>query len=125
MKTIIALVLFAAAAMAQTTRSVTLNWTDTRNPAGTTYNVFKAPAACSANPTNFVRLASGIAVKTYLDSGVPVGSYCYYVTAVYNAMESGPSPQAVAAVGPFSPDGLTVTVSVTVNVMTTGAQPQQ
>lgn len=122
MKTIFALVLFAAAVMAQTTRSVTLNWTDTRNPAGTTYNVFKAPAACSANPTNFVKIASGIAPKTYLDPGVPIGSYCYYVTAVYNTMESSPSPQAVAAVGPFPPEGVTLSVSVTVSMITTPAQ---
>ena len=124
MKTIIALILFASAAMGQATRSVTLTWADNTNPAGTTYNVFKAPLACSANPTNYARIASAVAAKTYLDQNVAIGAYCYYVTAVYASQESGRSPTALAAVGPFPPDGLVVTVNVTVNVTTGQPQPQ-
>lgn len=122
MRLIITLILLASAAWAQSTRSVTLNWTDTKNPAGTTYSVFKAAQACNASPS-FARIASAVAAKTYLDSNVPVGSYCYYVTATYNTMESGPSPQAVAAVTPYPPDGLTVLVNVTVSV--SSGVPQQ
>lgn len=132
MNTIIALVLFASAALAQTSRSVTLNWTDPTNPAGTTYNVFKAPSACASNPTTYARIASAVAAKTYLDQNVPIGAYCYYVTAVYASMESGRSPTALAAVTPVPPSGLitSTTVDVTVTVTTTQsqqpqAQPQQ
>jgi len=117
------LAFFALAATAQTSRSVTLNWVNAKNPAGTVSNVYKAPSACSANPTNFVRIATGLTANTYLDSPVPIGAYCYYVTAVYAGMESTPSPTALAAVTPFAPENLTTLVSVVVSV--TVAQGQQ
>lgn len=119
------LALFALAASAQTppAHSVTLNWVNAKNPAGTVSNVYKAPSACSANPTNFVRIATGLTANTYLDSPVPIGAYCYYVTAVYAGMESAPSPTALAAVTPFAPENLTTLVSVVVSV--TVAQGQQ
>lgn len=117
--------LFALAASAQTpTRSVTLTWTDASNPVGTTYNIFKAPSPCATNPTNFARIATGVAVKNYLDAPVSIGSYCYYVTAVYAASESARSQQAPADVNPFAPTGVTATVSVTVNVTVAAPQPQ-
>ena len=115
MRTISLFLLFALAGLAQTTRSVTLNWTDTKNPAGTTYNIFRSPTTCDATlaPT---RIATAIAPKTYTDPAVALGSWCYYVTAVYGTAESTRSPLAAAVAGPFPPEGITVVVSVSVTV---------
>lgn len=90
------LFLFTAAILSAQGRSVTLNWTDTVNPAGTTWNVYRAPGLCTASPV-FVKLtATPLTVKTYVDSTVVSGSYCFQVTAVLNGVESGPSNQAGA-----------------------------
>jgi len=108
MKLLFALIVSALALAAQS-HSVTLNWADTLNPAGTTYTVYRASGPCSGSST-FSSLASGIAVKTYLDSGVAVGQYCYQVTATQNTVESDPSNQALAKVKPNAPTQLTLTV---------------
>jgi len=89
------------------THSVTLTWTDTMNPTGTTYNVYRAPGLCSGTPT-FAKLASAVAVMTYLDATVTTGNYCYEVTATYNSVESAPSNTAAAAVPAFPPATLSV-----------------
>lgn len=103
------LLLLAGTALAQTTHTVTLTWTDTANPAGTTYTVKRAPGLCTGTPT-FATLASGVAVKTYADPSVAVGNYCYVVTAVSAGTESVPSNSASANVPPFAPVALTFTV---------------
>jgi hypothetical protein len=104
------LLLVAFVSFAQTnSRTVTLTWTDTANPVGTTYSVYRATGTCSGTPT-FTLLASGVAVKTYTDSAVPPGNYCYAATATSNAIESDKSTPAGAQVRPFAPGGLNITV---------------
>jgi hypothetical protein len=97
------------------TRSVVLNWTASTSTGGTlTYNVYRATATCAtAAATNFskVGMASAGAV-TYTDSAVAAGvTYCYYVTAYMNSLESVPSNKAEAAIIPLPPTALTVAPS--------------
>ena len=89
--------------------TVTLAWEDTKNPDTTTYSIYRANGPCNSGVVP-VKLVSGIATKTYDDLNVPQGSYCYYVTAVYNASESAPSNAANAVVPLVSPAALSVTV---------------
>lgn len=89
--------------------SVTLNWVDTSNPSGTTYSVYRSVGLCSGTPS-FSKLASAVTVKTYVDSTVTPGNYCYEVTAVLQSVESAPSNTALAPVPTFPPANLSVTV---------------
>lgn len=113
MKLALIFVLMAVASIqsvaAQTTHSVTLTWTDTLNPTGTTYNVYRATGLCSGTPT-FSKIASALVVKTFQDTTVTPGNYCYEATATFNGMESAPSNTAGAPVPSFPPAGLAVTV---------------
>jgi hypothetical protein len=107
---LLALMLASVALIAaQTSHSVTLNWTDTLNPSGTVYNVYRATGLCSGSPV-FSKIASAVAAKTYQDSTVIPGNYCYEVTATANAVESAPSNTALAPVPSFVPQTLSVTV---------------
>ena len=99
----------AGALFAQGTHSVTLTWTDTLNPAGTTYSVYRAVGLCSGTPT-FSKIASAVTVKTYQDTTVTPGNYCFAVTATANGMESAQSNTALAPVPSFAPTALSVTV---------------
>ena len=99
----------ASLAYGQASHSVTLTWTDTANPTGTTYNVYRATGLCSGNPA-FSKMATTIAAKTYQDTTVTVGPYCYYVTAALNGAESAPSVSAPATVLPFAPTTIQVQV---------------
>lgn len=103
------LVILAAPIWAQATHTATLTWTDTANPAGTTYNVYRATGLCSGSPI-FSKLASAVAVKTYVDSTVQPGNYCFQVTATSAGAESAPSNTAAAPVPAFPPSGLNVVV---------------
>jgi len=109
--TVLLLILFALPlfAAAQTTHSVTLAWTDALNPAGTTYSVYRAVGLCSGSPT-FSKIASALAVKTFQDTTVTAGNYCYAVSATASGMESAQSNTALAPVPSFAPQGLSVTV---------------
>lgn len=98
----------AGISLAQASHNATLTWTDTSNPTGTTYNVYRATGLCSGTPT-FSKLATAVTVKTYQDTTVQPGGYCFMVTAVYNSVESAASNSASAAVPAFSPTGLTLT----------------
>jgi hypothetical protein len=109
MRYLVILLLLSSSILAQATHSVTLTWVDTQNPAGTTYNVKRASGTCSGTPS-FSTIASAVAVKTYTDSTVSVGNYCYIVTAVFSSIESAPSNSVNPVVGPF-----TVTLSAVVN----------
>lgn len=112
MKYILILALLCLPLAAQTPteqHSVTLNWEDALNPAGTTYSIYRAPGLCSGTPT-FAKLATGVNVKTYVDATVTPGNYCYQVTAVYASIESAPSNSALAPVPSWAPSRLTVTV---------------
>jgi hypothetical protein len=95
---------------AQQPHSVTLTWADTLNPAtGTTYSVYRAPGLCSGSPV-YAKLATALTGKTYEDSTVSPGNYCYVVTASYQGMESAHSNTALAPVPSFAPTGLSVVV---------------
>jgi hypothetical protein len=66
---------------------ITISWTDNVNPAGTTYNIYRATGSCAAS---FTQIQSGVGVLSYNDSPITYpGTYCYYVTA-YNASFSNP-----------------------------------
>ena len=80
--------LLAVIAQAQTSHSVTLAWTDSLNPSGTTYSVYRAPTVCSNSPV-FSKIATNLTLKSYLDSNIAPGSYCYQVTASLSGVESG------------------------------------
>ena len=99
---------------AQTGRTVDLTWNDTRNPLNTQYNVYRADVACTAPSPVFVKLnTTPLAVKTFSNTGVAPGTYCYRVTAVLGGLpESAPSNTAEAGVGLASPTGLTITIQV-------------
>jgi len=109
MKHAIALLVFAAFVMAQTPHSVSLTWSDSLNPPGTTYSVYRAAGLCSGTPT-FAKLASALSVMTYQDATVTPGNYCYETTATVNGMESAPSATAGAPVPSFPPQALSVVV---------------
>lgn len=113
MKHLIALLALASALAAQTGRTVALAWQDAVNPPATQYNVYKAASACTGTPT-FAKLnAAPVATKSYNDSGVGPGTYCYRVTAVLAGFpESAPSATVDASVGLASPSGLTITIQI-------------
>ena len=108
MRKLLLVLLLTAPLFAQSTKTATLTWKDTANPSGTTYTIYKAPGSCTATPV-FAKLASGVAVLTYNDT-VGVGTYCYQVTANFGGAESSPSNSAQAAVNPFPPQTLQITV---------------
>lgn len=110
--------LLAASVMGQqVTRTVVLTWDDATNPAGTRYQVYKATGACDATPAPaFAKLGTEVTEKTYTENAVPIGRYCYRVTAVANGVESPPSNLAGADVPPAAPGGLSITVQVSVQV---------
>ncbi len=113
---LLSLFLFAPFVAAQSGHTVTLSWSaspdsTTTNPG--TVNVWRSAGACSTGaPSGATQLtASAPAGGPYVDSSVQAGStYCYYVTATISGATSGPSNTTQAAVGPFPPSGLTVTV---------------
>lgn len=108
--------LFVPLIIAQTlTHSATLAWTDTVNPSGTMYNVWRESGACPATPptttSGFTQLnTTSIQAKTYVDSSVIGGAtYCYIVTAVSGSNQSGPSNDAQGAIPSlFPPQTLTI-----------------
>jgi hypothetical protein len=109
MRLILAFFLCLLPVLAQDTHSVTLNWEDGRNPAGVTYNVYRVLGLCSGSPA-FSKIAEGVAVRTYLDTTVQPGPYCYVVTAVFSGIESAYSNSALGQVPNWEPQKLTATV---------------
>ena len=108
---ILILLLFSLLLFAQTqTHSVTLSWQDNLNPAGTTYSVYRSVGLCSGTPT-FSKIASAVTVKTYQDTAVQPGNYCYAVTATFNSVESAQSNTTNPQVPSFTPTNLTHTVA--------------
>lgn len=108
MKTLLLAFVFSVLGWAQTTHTVTLSWTDDRNPAGTTYSVYRASGLCSGTPT-FAKIATAVTAKTYADTTVQPGNYCYGVTATYNAVESAQSNTVNPTVPSFAPTALITT----------------
>jgi hypothetical protein len=80
--------------------TATLTWIDTLNPAGTTYNVYRATGQCPSPA--FSRIASGLPGSSYVDATiVPNQIYCYEVSAVSGGTES------LKSVAVFLPGGVT------------------
>lgn len=92
--------------------SVVLTWTPAVQSGTITFNVYRIQGACPATftLTGLTPLVSGLSTNTTTDTTVSVGQYCYAVTAVSGTLESGPSPDAAAAVTPFPPTILNVVV---------------
>lgn len=109
MKFFALVLLFSGCGLAQAAHTVTLTWADTLNPAGTTYNIYKATSTCSGTPS-FVKTATGVTLKTWDDTNVQPGNYCYQVTSNFAGMESAPSNSAAAPVPSFPPSTLSVVV---------------
>ncbi len=98
----------------------TLTWEDTLNPTGTTYNVYRTTEACSSATTfSATPLASGVTFKTYPDTTVTPGSYCYEITAVYNNVESTPSNTVTANV-PSSSSSLQISGALNLGTIVLG-----
>ncbi len=108
---ILSLLLLSVSVFAST---ATLTWTDTINPTGTQYNVYRASGACVAAPAYVKITATPISPKTYVDSTLQPGNdYCFSVTAVSSGQESVKSVPVLAVVpAPTSaaPTGLTAVV---------------
>ena len=113
MRTIFAGFVFCLLVGAQQPHTVTLNWQDALNPAGTTYSVYRANGLCSGTPT-FSKIATAVTAKTYQDTTVQPGNYCYAVTATFNAVESAQSNTTQPAVPAFAPTTLTHQVAIVV-----------
>lgn len=109
---IVILLLLAVPVRAQAAHTVKLTITDTVNPTGTRYNIYRANAACSTSPTLTLLTATPISTLTYTDASVTAGSYCYAATAVGPlGDESAKSPTAIASI-PTPPNAITITVTV-------------
>ena len=100
-----AILFFTWITPASAAHNVVLTWT--ASPDGGVVTVYRAPGACSTSSV-FASIASGVAVNTYTDSTVTVGSFCYQVTTVVTGVESKPSNQVTAVILPSSPTGLVV-----------------
>jgi hypothetical protein len=104
------LLLAAVSCPGQTTHSVTLNWNAPSDAtAGTTYSVYRAPGPCTGTPV-MAKIVSAIVPRTYVDTTVAPGPYCYAVTAVAGGAESVYSNLAPAVVPSFAPSSLTIIV---------------
>lgn len=111
--TLLLTLLLALPLPAQTVHSVKVTWTDTANPAGTTYNIYKASAACSSSPTLTKLNTAPVTTQSYTDANVAPGTYCYAATAVNTqGDESARSNQGPATIAP-PPNAITITVTVT------------
>jgi hypothetical protein len=107
MKTLAMVLVFSGMAMAAHT--VDLAWTDTDT--GVTFNIYRGSGACSTSPAFTVVNTAPIVPLAFTDTGLNVGKYCYYATAVDTAsgLESLPSNLLDVKVLPHSPGGLTAT----------------
>ena len=107
-------------ARAQTfTATATLTWTDSINPSGTTYYVYRAAGTCPSPlvwPASTFSIISGttpITGLSYSDTTPLIAqTYCYTITSVVGGISSGPSPTAQAVITPAAPGSLTVTVVI-------------
>lgn len=116
-KTLLGVLVFAGLAFGQ--RSVGLSWTASTSP-NALYNVYRQAGACPAgtgaltgNKLNATPLAT--TATTYSDTTVIEGqTYCYYLKATLNTLESGPSNTAEAAIAPLPPTGLNRTVALVI-----------
>ena len=103
--------------------SATLQWSDTLNPVGTNYSIYRSNGPCTL-AQNFIKLVGPIAIPpvnsgtptifSYQDDTVGIGTYCYHVTATASGnSESTPSNNVQGTIVPmisFPPINLTITV---------------
>ena len=92
------------------THQAVLTWTASTDAAANptlTYNIYRFSGACPATaPTTvgtggFTKInASAITALTFTDTGIGVGSVCYYGTSLFNGAESVPGVPAGGTVGP-------------------------
>lgn len=114
--TIFGLCCFALSASAQASHSVVLSWGASPDAAANpslVYNVYRANSSCPASgaPSGASKIGSNVASLSYTDTAVSVGqSYCYYVTASLNSLESVPSNDGNAVILPAAPQTLSITV---------------
>lgn len=112
-KILLLLFLVCGIAFAQTpTHSATLTWTDTVNPSGTTYDVYRATAACPTGGvigtlTYTLLNSTPLSVMTYTDTTVTAATtYCYYLTAVgTTGLQSAPSGTVQGTIPSTFPPG--------------------
>ncbi|MEN6533698.1 MAG: fibronectin type III domain-containing protein [Bryobacteraceae bacterium] len=89
-------------------KTVSLAWEDARNPAGVSYSVYRSNSTCSATSL-FVKVAT-VPAKSYEDTGLAPGNYCYRVTAALNSLESTPSNSVDVTIPLHPPVALSATV---------------
>lgn len=106
--------LLALMAHGQVTKTVQLTWDDAVNPTGTKYQVYRAIGACDSPNATFAKLGTEVSEKTYTETGVGIGQYCYRVTAIFNGIESPPSNHAGATVPPGTPGNLKILIQIEV-----------
>ena len=87
---------------------VSLAWEDARNPTGVSYSVYRSNSLCSATSL-FVKVAT-VPAKSYEDTNVAPGNYCYRVTAALNSLESSPSNSVDVTIPLRPPVALSATV---------------
>lgn len=105
---IIGIFLFSVSTLAQGAHSVALTWNASVDTGGTV-NVYRAPGSCTGT---FTQIKTGVAAAgPYSDTGLGVGNFCYYVTAVLNGAESFPSNKILVPILPASPTVLVVVVT--------------
>jgi hypothetical protein len=111
MKHVLCLILCAIPSVAQTrAATITLTWVDDTNPAvTTTYKVERAPGIC-AGTLAFSTIQAGLTVKTYKDPSIASGQWCYQIRASLGGLDSPPSPQAQATIGPAAPSRLDLVI---------------
>lgn len=82
-----------------------LSWADTVNPPSTTYNVYRAPGACSA-ASAFAKVTDLPSISKSLTDAPGAGTWCYQVTALVGGVESEPSAPITVTAKPAAPTAL-------------------
>jgi hypothetical protein len=113
------LLLLALALPAFAAHLISIGWTDSINPSGTKYNVYRLTGSCPTVPPQvsppggaWTPIASGVIATNATDGAVTPGTtYCYLVTAVVTGSESAPSntTQAIEPIA-FPPTMVQVTL---------------
>jgi hypothetical protein len=116
---VLALVVLPANAQAATGHSAVITWGAPVDViSGETYNVYRAPLACSVAVTGpavipgpgWTKLNTApITATTFTDATITTGSWCYYITAVQISVESAPSSPIG---GTARPNTVTITTIV-------------
>ena len=89
-------------------KTVSLAWEDARNPTGASYAVYRSNSVCSVTSL-FVKVAS-VPAKSFDDTNLAPGNYCYRVTAGMNGLESSPSNSVDVAIPLHPPVALSAVV---------------